>query len=88
MKVNIEGNVFLESDGNQFIIKKYTGKVYTDKNGKETEAYDTLGYFNQLKHALGHLVRMKIMESTANTLQELIEEIKQIELFIESKVKY
>lgn len=83
MKVHIEKNIYLESDDRQFIIKEYTGK--TDKNG--TELFITHGYFSSIKSALKHLVKMKIKESTATTLKELIDDINKIHLYIESKIK-
>jgi len=48
VKVQIEDNLYLESDEYQFIIKEYTGK--TDGTGREL--YKTHGYFPTLKSAL------------------------------------
>lgn len=86
MKVNIEGNLYLESDGMQFILKDYTGKIYTDKRGNVTEAHNTLGYFPSVQSAMRHLVKMKLMESTATTLNELLQDVQRIEEYIESRV--
>lgn len=82
MKVHIEGNVFLESDEFQFIIKEYTGSK--DKNGNPT--YKTHGYFTSLQSAIKALVTMKIKESTAKELETLIEEVRKIYEMIEEKI--
>jgi hypothetical protein len=87
MKVQIENNLYIESDSLQYIIKEYTGKVSTDeKTGKETELYNTLGYYTNVKSCVKHILNMKIKESTASTLSELLEDVKRIESYIESKV--
>jgi len=82
MKVHIEGNLYLESDELSFIIREYTGK--TDKQGKKL--CKTHGYFNSIQAAVKHIVKMKVKESTANTLSELIQDVERIEQWIESKL--
>lgn len=87
MKVHIEGNLYLESDGMQFIIKEYTGKTYkNNETGKETEAYNTIGYYATVQQACKKLIKMKIMESTATDLKALLESVDGIERFIEERV--
>lgn len=85
MKVQIENNLYLESDGMQFILKEYTGKTREVK-GEEIEQSKTHGYFSSISSALKHVVKMKIMDSTAQTLGELLQEVKGIREYIESKV--
>lgn len=80
MKVHIEGDLYLESDDIQFIIKEYTGK--TDATGREL--YKTHGYFPSVQSAVKHLVKMKVMRSTAQTLSELHQDVLRIEQYIES----
>jgi hypothetical protein len=82
MKVHIEGNLYLESDGLQFIIKEYTGK--RDNLGRDL--YKVHGYFSDLKSVFKHLVKMKVMQSTAQTLSELLQEVEHIERYIESRL--
>lgn len=82
MKVQIENNLFLESDGMQFIIKEYTGKE--DKQGNPT--YKVHGYQSSITSALKGFLKMKIMQSTASNLLELQEDIKRIERFIDTKL--
>ena len=82
MKVQIEENLYLESDGMQFIIKEYTGK----KDSLGRDLYKVHGYFSGVDHAAKHLIKMKVMQSTAQTLLELVQEISRIEQYIESKL--
>ena len=82
MKVQIEGQLYLESDGMQFIIKEYSGKQ--DKAGNDL--YKTHGYYSSVEGAIKGLVKKKIMESTAATLLELLGEVEGIKAYIESKV--
>ncbi|WP_044648328.1 hypothetical protein [Paenibacillus terrae] len=87
MKIQIEGSLYLESDGMQFILKQYTGKTTLVKlTGKEAEQYKTHGYFSTVEGALKKVVKMKVMESTATTIGELLKELEGIRQYIESKV--
>lgn len=82
MKIQIEENLFIESDSLQFLIKEYSGK----KDKKGYAEYNVHGYFVSLAQAVKHLVKMKIKESTAKTLGELLKDIKRIEAYIESRI--
>ncbi|RUT48548.1 hypothetical protein EJP82_00975 [Paenibacillus anaericanus] len=82
MKVLIEDNLYLESDEKQFVIKKYSGKV--DRDGKEQ--FQPKGYFSSIEGALNHLVKMKIKESTASTLSELVRDIQEIKAWISREI--
>lgn len=86
MKIHIENNLYIESDSMQFIIKEYTGKQTVGEGGKVTESYKTHGYYSDVQSCLNRIVKMKVMESTATTLSELLEEVKGIRQYIESKV--
>lgn len=86
MKVQIEGNLYLESDSQQFILKEYTGKQ-SIKDGVATDLFKTHGYFSNIESALNKFTKMKIMESTATTLSELLAEVKGIRSYIKSKVE-
>ncbi|GIN22589.1 hypothetical protein [Siminovitchia fordii] len=84
MKVHIEKNLYLESDGIGFSIREYTGKNFT-KDGKEIPKVH--GNYSTVKSAINHgLIKMKVMESTATTLKELAEDLERIEKFIVSKL--
>lgn len=85
MKAQIEGNLYLESDSMQFIIKDYTGAVNVDKKtGKETETYNTLGYFSSIESACKFLIKMKLMQSSAANLQELLQDFNRINQWVRS----
>ncbi|ANY69737.1 hypothetical protein BBD42_27025 [Paenibacillus sp. BIHB 4019] len=84
MKVQIEGNLYIEHDGRQFIIKQYTGKL----DSKGSEAYAAIGYYTKLEFAIKRLVQLKISESTAATLRELLTEVESIGEYIRSKIDF
>lgn len=84
MKVQIEGNLFIEHDGRQFIIKQYSGK--SDKRGYELS--NVIGYYSNLHFALERIVQMKISESTAKTIRELVGEVASIREYIRGKVDF
>lgn len=88
MKVKIEDNLYLESDAYQYILREYSGKTYTDKDGKEREGSRVLGYYGTVQQAIESLVQMKLRESTATTLTELKEDLEKIRQFIKSKVDF
>lgn len=79
MKVQIEGNFYIESDSMQFIIREYTGNL--DKHGEPT--FKTIGYFPSVKDCLNRFLRLKVSQSTATTLTELVEDVRRIEQYIE-----
>lgn len=81
MKVQIENNLYLESDGRQFIIKEYTGKH--DRNGNKI--FKVHGHFSNLSYAFKKFFRMKLEESTLLTLGELVEHVQNIEQYIMSE---
>ena len=74
MKVSITKQLFLENDEYQFILKRYTGKVDKENNPMST----TLGYFKNLESVATKVYMLKIKESTAATMQELVDDHKQI----------
>lgn len=80
------GKLFLESDGAQFIVVAY--KVTKPKNELESagEAKTNLGYFPSVASALRFIVKKKVMESNAQTLYELLEDLKRLEEWIHTKV--
>ncbi|MCM3488812.1 hypothetical protein M3689_05765 [Alkalihalophilus marmarensis] len=75
MKIQIEGNLYLESDSRQFIIKEYSNKQ--DENGNEL--FKVKGYFGTLSAAINKLVVMEICKSEASTLKELAADLNWIQ---------
>ncbi|WP_256846856.1 hypothetical protein [Paenibacillus sp. Pae108] len=86
MKVQIEDNLYIESDTYGYMVKQYNGTRVNDK-GAEVEVYSTLANYGSIKGCCKFILNLKIKESTAATLSELIQDVKRIEAYIESKVK-
>lgn len=85
MKVQIEGNLYLESDERQFVLKEYTGRVSKDKKTEvETEIVNTVAYITSVEHAFRYLLKQKIKESTATNVRELIADLRRIENWLHS----
>jgi hypothetical protein len=84
MKIQVEDKVFIESDGIQFILKKYSGAV-DKKTG--SEIFKALGYFSTLQQTVKHVIKMQCMESTATTFQQLFDDLDRIEKNIETLIK-
>ncbi|WEK53283.1 MAG: hypothetical protein P0Y55_11865 [Candidatus Cohnella colombiensis] len=80
MKVQIEGNLYLESDSFQFILKEY-GVVKEGKNAGE-ETVSTIAYLTSIEHAFRYLLKQKIKESTATNVRELIADLRRIEKWL------
>lgn len=78
LKIEVEENVFVESDGTQFLVKKYSGNSYKNKKGEEVEGYSVLGYYGTIEQVMNGLINSKIHESKATTFKELIEDMQQI----------
>ena len=87
MKIHIENNLYLESDGMQFVLRKYSGKKGMNR-GREVDLFTTVGYFSNVASAINHIAKMKIMQSQAETFQELLNEMKEIRNYIESTVRF
>lgn len=66
----------------QFIIKEYTGNL--DKHGNEI--YNTKGYYGSLEGAVKGLLKVRLLESTATTLKELVEDVRRLKADIESAI--
>ena len=80
MKVEIKRNVYLESDKDQYIIKKYTGK----QDEKGNELFTVIGYYGNLPSSVKKIFKLKLNESTASTLKELVSEVKKQNEYIET----
>lgn len=66
--------LYLESYSHGFMIVKYSGKK--DKEGKET--YQILSYARSMPEVAKQLYNIKLIESTATTIEELLRDHKQI----------
>lgn len=79
----VVGKMFIESDSMQFMVNVYSGLL----DSKGNEKYKTLGYFPSVDYCLKFIVKQKVMQSTAETLVQLLEDFKRIESFIHTQVK-
>jgi hypothetical protein len=82
MKVTVEGNLFIESDAYNFILKEQTVKKDGSGEGKTI----VHGYFSNIEQAMKRVLKMKIKQSTATTLQELVRDIRRIEEYFHSQL--
>ncbi|MUG43447.1 hypothetical protein [Paenibacillus woosongensis] len=82
MKVQIEGDLFIESDPYNFILKEQKARQDGSGDGKIV----IHGYFSTLESAANHVVKMKIKQSTAKTLQELVSDVRSIKEYIHSQL--
>lgn len=82
LKVHVEDKLYIEHDGNQYVLKEYTGRWYLHNEGKENEeereSYRVIGYYGTVKNALTKVLELKISQSTATNLLELILEITEL----------
>lgn len=78
MKIKVEDKTYIESDGMQYIVKRYTGNITTDKKGDEREGYQVLGYYGTIESLIKGLYNKKMYESKATTLKQLLEESKKV----------
>lgn len=83
MKVQIEDNLYIESDTYSFQLTQYLG---VDKNGNEMKR--TIGYFPTVEACINKVIDMKIKQSTAKTLKELREDVKEIREYVKSKIDF
>ena len=81
-KGEVKGKLYLESDPMQFIIKEYTGKV-TEKGA---ELYNTFGFYGSLEGAVKGLIKFRLLNSTAATLEELIQDVRSLKAEIEKAI--
>lgn len=78
MKVNIEKNLYLEADSNQFILKEYSGK----KDTQGREVYNIIGYYVHIDQVVKTLATRKLKKTTAKNLKELAEQISEMETYL------
>ncbi len=79
MKVRVEEGLFITSDADNFMVAR-------EKNGKNGKSLVAQSYHTSLEAAVQAVLRIRIKQSKATTLQELLIELKQIRLGIERKV--
>lgn len=75
MKIKLDDTTMLSHDGRQFVLRKFKGI----RNTKEKEEiWDALAYTGTIEHALNVYIGVQLEASEAQTIKELISEIKSL----------
>lgn len=83
VKIEIEKDLFLESDERQFILRKY-GKESVNDKGEITRSYTPLGHYGSVEGALRGYLKRATRQSNATSFKELVEDVKRVEAKIDS----
>lgn len=84
MRVHVENDIYISGDKYGFTVERK--RIGTSGKSAGKESYEALGNYPNLKGALTGLVKFKLSESKATTLQELLIELKQIQADLEAKI--
>jgi hypothetical protein len=89
MKVQIEENLYIESDANGYQVKKYNGTRIDKNTNREMDVTETLANYGSVKGCAKFIaLNLKVKESTATTLHELIADVARIEQYVEDKINF
>lgn len=82
-----KGQIFIESDVMSFQVVKYAmGK---NKDGEDKETQSTLGHFSNVGQCVKFVaLNVKVKESTATTLGELVRDVARIEQYIADRINF
>ena len=82
-KQNEIGELVIESDDRNFTVKTERPSAI-NKSGKTRKIH---GQYFTLAEAVKCLARLKVMDSTAQTISELVQDLKRIEAYIHDKIE-
>ena len=82
LKVQIEGELYIVGDDQNIEVRTYTGKK--DKKTNK-DLYVTHGYFKDVEQAMKKIVDMKLVESQATNVKEMMREIKSIKQWVKDQ---
>ncbi|ETK29807.1 DUF5405 family protein [Paenibacillus larvae] len=85
MKVHIEDDLYITSDERQFCLSQLRKSM--DKEGNEKEYFVHLGFYSSLGGLINDFIKRKIKETPSTTLCELLQEVRNIEAYVKSKVQ-
>jgi hypothetical protein len=89
MKVQVEENLYIESDANGYQVKKYNGTRFDTKANRDIDVTETLANDGSVKGCAKFIaLNLKVKESTATTLHELIKDVARIEQYVEDKINF
>lgn len=90
MKVMIEERLYVESDTSGYQVVRYGDPATKiDKDGNEVDATSSkiLGYMSTLEGCINFIVNLKLKDSTAKDLRELIQHMQEIRAWVQQAVK-
>lgn len=83
-RIHIENDIYIQNDElGSTIVKR---SIAQSGKAVGNEVFTALGYYSNITSAVKGLIKMKIAESSATTLGEMIEDIRRIEAYIEQKI--
>ncbi len=92
MNVHVHENFYITSDAQNIMLEEVTGKTTVINRGKENEKEIPVtknhGYFGTVEQALKKFVRLKINDSPAKDIRELIEEVQRLNDLIREKFDF
>jgi hypothetical protein len=76
MRVHVENDLYISADGREYTLER---KRVAERGKQAGEIFYTpIGHYSTLQGAINGLVKLKISESTATTLRELLASVEQI----------
>jgi hypothetical protein len=86
MKVTVDEDLIIESNTYGYQVKKFMGMAKDSRSGEERENWVTLAEYGSIKGCCNFILNLKIKESPAETIQELLQDVARIEEYIREKV--
>jgi hypothetical protein len=87
MRVHVENDIYIQGDRLNFSVDRITTKEVADKKTGEMKTEENVrnigGNFATLAQAINGVLKVKVSESKATTLEELLREVKEHRKFIE-----
>ena len=85
MRVHVEDDIYISSDAHGYVLERK--RISASGKSKGQEVYQPIGYYPTIQSCIQHgLLKLKIDESTATTLKELLQSVKDIETEIKAKI--
>lgn len=85
MRVHIENDLYLSADGRQYTLERRTVTQSGDNAGESK--YNGIGYYASLQGVINAIVKLKITDSTATTLKELLASVEGIRAEVETLIR-
>lgn len=85
-RVHIENDIYMTVEHLNVTLEKRTVFKSGDKAGQEN--FTPFAWYSTVKGAAKGLLRLKLAESTATTLKELVADMERIEAHIDAFIKY